>query len=152
MDGNIDLDNFDIVDVDKITANEVDPVYTINNISYATYLPGMAGGLKEEVTGIVKLNSSYTIDFKNLEAGSDLWLFYHITEFGSEWENLQVFLTPSFDGRVWYEKNLAENTLAILGDSAGEVSYRLTAERFDWGNRTNYYTRNDTLGMIVPMK
>ena len=70
-------------------------------------------GIKEEVSGIIILHSNYTIDFDNLEKGSDLWLFYQITDFGSKMENLQVILTPGFDGKVWYEKNPEKNTLTI---------------------------------------
>jgi len=136
----------------KITADEIDPVYTIGGTKYATYVASIAGGLKEEVTGIVRLNSTYIIDFKNLEIGSDLWLFYQITDFGSDMEKLQVFLTPSFDGKVWYEKNPEKNTLIIHGDSSGEVSYRFIANRFDWTNRNNYYMENNTDGLIVPLK
>jgi hypothetical protein len=43
-----------------------------------------------------------------------------------------VSLTPSFDGRVFYEKNAATNTLKILADQPGEISVRLAAPRFDW--------------------
>jgi len=34
-------------------------------------------------------------------------------------------------GKVWYEKNPEKNTLTIHGTQTGEVSYRLTANRFD---------------------
>ena len=97
------------------------------------------------------LNSDYVIDFKNLEIGSDLWLFYQTTDFGENWENLQVMLTPGFDGNVWYTKNPAKKTLTISGTQAGEVSYRMTANRFDWSKWSNLYTGNST-GMIVPLK
>ncbi len=150
--GNLNMSGNDIINVDKIDANTYDPIYNIDGIRYATYLPGMAGGVKEEVTGTVRLNSSYTIDFKNLEQGSDLWLFYQITDFGNEMENLQVFLTPGFNGNVWYEKNPKENTLTISGSSGGEVSYRLTANRFDWMDWSTLYTENKSKGMVVPLK
>jgi hypothetical protein len=115
LNGNLDMNQNDIVDLDKIDANTYDPVYDIDGTKYATYLSGVAGGVKEEVTGTVMLNSDYTIDFKNLEVGSDLWLFYQITDFGSEMENLQIILTPSFNGNVWYGKNPSEKTLKISG-------------------------------------
>ena len=148
----MDLNNNDITGVDKLDANTIDPVYDIGGIKYATYVPSMAGGVKEEVTGTIMLNSDYTMDFKNLEIGSDLWLFYQITDFGSDMENLQVFLTPGFNGNVWYEKNPDESTLTISGSSDGEVSYRFTASRFDWSKWSNYYEGNSSQGMIVPMK
>ncbi|MBA7639056.1 hypothetical protein ES703_46712 [subsurface metagenome] len=140
------------VSLDKVTVNTVDPVYTIGGERYATYMAGMVG-IREEVTGTVRLNSSYTIDFKNLEIGSDLWLFYQITDFGENWEKLQIILTPGFNGNVWYEKNPFENTLTIHGESSGEVSYRMTANRFDWMNWSNLYLEdNDVTGLIAPLK
>jgi hypothetical protein len=141
----------DITNVDKIDANTYDPIYNIDGTKYATYLSGMAGGVKEEVTGTVMLSSDYIIDFKNLEIGSDLWLFYQITDFGPEMENLQIIITPSFNGNVWYIKDSVANTLTIHGTQAGEVSYRMTADRFDWMTWSNNYEGEST-GMVVPLK
>ena len=85
---------------------------------------------------------SYTIDFSRVEQGSDLWLFRQVTDFGSSadgWKNLTVLISPGFTGQVWYEKNPSENHLTIFAapiyntqDTNYEVSYRLTAPRFDW--------------------
>ena len=110
---------------------------------------GMRGN--EEVTGLSNSNNglgtstsySYNIDFTKLEKGSDLWLFYQITDFGEKMENLQVVLTPGFDGRVWYTKDPVKKTLTIQGSALGEVSYRFTANRYDWKNWTNLYTKED---------
>jgi hypothetical protein len=139
-----------ITSVNKITVNTIDPLYTIDGKSYATYIASIAGGVKEEVVGVVKLNNNYTIDFNNLEKGSDLWLFYQVTDFGKDMENLQVTLTPGFDGRVWYEKNPEKNTLTIYGTSSGEVSYRLTANRHDWKQWPTLV--NETGGFILNSK
>lgn len=132
---------------DKIDAGTIDPVYTIGGKRYATYMAAMTG-VKEETTGVVNLtnssnrsnksNWSYEIDFNKIADGSDLWLFSRTTDFGNNWNNLTVLLTPSFGGQVWYEKNPAEGKLVIYGSRSGEVSYRLTAARFDWRNWTNY--------------
>jgi len=150
--GNLDMDNHNIVDVSKITVGTIDPVYDINGEKYATYMAGMVG-IKEEVTGTIMLKSDYTIEFDKLEKGSDLWLFYQTTDFGPEMENLQIFLTPSFDGRVWYEKNPEKNTLTIHGTQTGEVSYRMTANRFDWSKWSNLYLEdNNVTGLIAPLK
>ena len=86
---------------------------------------------------------NYVLDFTKLEIGSDLWLFNQITDFGKNWENLQVVLTPGFDGRVWYTKDPIKKTLTISGTSFGEVSYRFTANRFDWKNWGNLYSKED---------
>ena len=66
-------------------------------------------------------------------------------------ENLQVILTPSFDGRVWYTKDPVEKTLTIHSSAVGEVSYRFTANRFDWRNWSNY-NDDDYLGLILKSK
>jgi len=150
--GNLNMSNNDIEAVNKLTVNTIDPLYTISGVSYATYVPSIVGGVKEEVTGTVRLNSDYTIDFKNLKRGSNLWLFYQTTDFGGEMENLQIILTPSFNGNVWYEKNPLENTLTIYGEASGEVSYRLTANRFDWRDWSNYADNESSGGFIIEEK
>ncbi|MBU6500757.1 MAG: hypothetical protein KGJ89_04955, partial [Patescibacteria group bacterium] len=141
--------------VGKVTAGTFDPVYTIGGKNYATYLPGMTG-VKEETTGVADLACSggtcfYSINFSKLEKGSDLWLFWQATDFGKNMENLVALLTPSFDGRVWYQKDAAANILTIFGSSAGEVSYRLTANRFDsaqWPNAS----ADSAAGLTPPEK
>lgn len=131
----------------KITAGTFDPVYTINNQHYATYLPGMTG-VKEETAATltlncVKRNCSQTIDFNNLPVASDLWLFTQATNLTKNFDQLSVLLSSGFKGSVWYDKNEAKKTVtinALAADSAlktVEVSYRLTAPRFDsadWSN------------------
>jgi hypothetical protein len=141
-----------ITNVDHIDANFYDPVYNIGGVRYATYLPGMSGGLKEEVTGTVTLNSNHVIDFKNLAVGSDLWLFYQVTDFGEKMENLQIFLTPSFNGNVWYTKDPVAKTLTIHGSQAGEVSYRMISNRFDWRGYSDNLAKTESMGLIVPLK
>jgi hypothetical protein len=115
------------IGANKLTVGTIDPIYTIGEDRYATFVAGMAGGVKEEVTGTVTLNSSYTIEFDNLDKGSDLWLFYQTTDFGENWKKLQIILTPGFRGDVWYTKHPETNSLTISGDGSGEVSYRMTA-------------------------
>ncbi len=122
----------------KVDVGTVDPIYTIGGKRYATYMAGMIG-VKEETTGQVVLDTEkhYVIDFKNLKEGSDLWLFAKTTNLKKNFDAMIVLLTPSFDGRVWYEKDARNLRLTIRGSSAGEVSYRLTAPRFDWQVWTN---------------
>lgn len=121
------------IKVDKLTVDTIDPVYEINGKKYATYVSDFAGGIRVETGGILKLSSSYTIDFDNLEEGSDLWLFWQVSN--KEMNDLVVILTPGFDGRVWYNKE--ENKLTIYANQPGEISYRLILPRKDykdWGN------------------
>jgi len=146
----------------KITAGTVDPVYTIDGKTYATYLPGMVG-VKEEVTGIMELGPvpgrvgvySKSIDFAALPAGSDLWLFAKATVLKKNFGRMAVLLTPEFDGRVWYEKNAADSVLTIYGRPAEAtdvptVSYRLTAPRFDEASWPNTAPASEGSGLVVP--
>ncbi len=132
----------------KITAGSFDPVYTIGSRKYATYLPGMTGQ-KEETTGVARLrNNRYVIDFNKAREGSDLWLFSKTTALRKNFRNLSVLVTPNFDGKVWYEKDEKNNRLTLFADPEEEIpdseileiSYRLTAPRFDadvWPNENH---------------
>ena len=132
----------------KIDVGTVDPVYTILGKRYATYMAGMVG-VKEETTGVAKLRVAsdkrqgiyeYVIDFANEPEGSDLWLFSKVTRLKDNFDKLTVLLTPGFEGSAWYKKDAARQTLTIFGSAAGEVSYRLTAPRFDaaaWSNMSD---------------
>ncbi|KKU94155.1 MAG: hypothetical protein UY26_C0003G0306 [Candidatus Jorgensenbacteria bacterium GW2011_GWA1_48_13] len=110
----------------------------------------------------------YVIDFNKTEVGSDLWLFAqainvdgrsYIAEDGKVYRttaeelfnNFSVLLTPNFAGNVWYEKDVENRRITILAipdtkyqilDTNYEVSYRLTAPRFDWKYWTNYSNSN----------
>ncbi len=133
----------------KLTVGTVDPVFTIGGIQYATYMAGMIG-VKEETVGLVSLQATgnelqaggkeykYVLDFKNAETGSDLWLFSKTSALHENFDRLVVLLTPSFPGDVWYTKNTENMKVTIYGEKGGEVSYRLTAPRFDWAQWTNY--------------
>jgi len=144
----------------KITTGTVDPIYSIDGLRYATYLPGMTGQ-KEETTGVLALSQnelcgrpgSYcaVIDFNKAETGSDVWLFYQITDFGKSWQNLVVLLTPTFDEKVRYKKEPENHRLLIFGNGEGEVSYRFTAPRFDWQKWSNI-SHEPYDGLTVPYK
>lgn len=137
----------------KVTAGTFDPVYTINNKRFATYLSGMTG-VKEETAGVISLDCSgkacsKTIDFNNLPEGSDLWLFSKVTNLKNNFAAVSVLLTPSVSQPVWYEKDVINNTLTLkTGNTAHrtgtiEVSYRLTAPRFDTNSWKNTSTETD---------
>ncbi len=163
----------------KITAGTYDPIYSISGEKYATYGAGMTGE-KEETTGVLQLQPAANgtaadgtaangtwkavIDFGNLKKGSDLWLFSQVTDFGQGLSNLSVLLTPAFDGNAWYEKDAVNDRLtvyAVPGSSASslasapgslEVSYRLTAPRFDSQQWPNTSDDAITPGISVPVK
>ncbi|HXK32310.1 MAG TPA: sialidase family protein [Candidatus Paceibacterota bacterium] len=116
----------------KLTVGTLDPVFNIQGLKHATYMSGMTG-VKEETTGIVRLtDGEYAIDFNELEQSSDLWVFYRITDFGSNWNKLTVLLSAEGPGGAWYKKEPQNNRLIIYSQTANSVSYRFSAPRFDW--------------------
>lgn len=167
--GNLNMQSNDITNVDKIDANTVDPVYNIGDTKYATYMAGMTG-VKEETTGLAKLKCQkrsgpdcrQTVDFDEVEEGSDLWLFYRTSDLGKEWEKLRVVVTARHKGGVWnagYDFDPEANELRLtaepvevrgpVGELSPEVSYRLTAPRFDADEWSNRY-QGESEGMTVP--
>jgi len=141
----------------KVTVDEVDPVYNIDGIAYATYGHSTTG-LKEETIGKVELIKrtqgiySYLIDFDKQEIGSDLWLFKKVSAFGGDWQDLVVMLTPEGKADVWYEFEPEENLLIIFSNKQVKVSYRLISPRFDWPKRdTNLYNGDGKVGENIGM-
>ena len=133
----------------KITAGTFDPVYKIDGINYSTYAPSMLG-VKEEITGSVTLiydtaNNNYfhTIDLANQPQGSDLWVFSRISD--PDVNMTAVLVSANSSARVWYLKDAARRSITIFSDRGGEVSYRLTAPRFDhlsWGTLSEDQSTN----------
>jgi hypothetical protein len=140
----------DIKIIGKLDVSTIDPPFTIDGTKYATFVPS-ATGVKEETMMTIQLDTynaktekyETTIRFDELKKDSDLWLFYQVTDFGEKWEYLVVQLTPSFDGQVFYKKDIASNSLTISGTGAGEVSMRLTGNRYDHEKWTNKRPDND---------
>ncbi len=144
----------------KINVGTIDPVYTIGGEKFATYLPGMTGQ-KEETTGniqcpITDSRCEYVIDFKDLKKASDLWLFgkaSNLVRDKGNFEAMTVVLTPAFNGRTWYKKNVAARTITVYAEVDSrfqipdsdplEISYRLTSPRFDSAQWTNISHDND---------
>jgi hypothetical protein len=134
----------DIKITGKLDVGTIDPVYTISGVKYATYGASTIG-VKEEValkTNVALFDETrnlyaHTVSFDALEKGSDLWLFYQVTNFGDAWKDLVVSLTPAFEGNVFYEEDPAANALTIFASRPGDVSVRLIAPRYDavkWPN------------------
>ncbi len=139
----------------KITAGTFDPPYIIDGTRFATYLPGMTG-VKEETAGVIQLvqdpvtgNYSAVLDFANSPKGSDLWLFKSITDWGRGMKNLVVLLSGDGNSKVWYQKDPANHRVMVYGNCACEVSYRLTAPRFDWADWPNV-TQDQISGGFLP--
>ncbi len=119
----------------KLNAGTVDPPYTIDGQGYATYMPSMVG-VKEEYTGKVVLgydNSvggyAYKLDFNHFEYQSGHWVFNRIID--PDISNVSVLLSPNSQAKTWYKKDGANRTITLFADRPVEISYRLTAPRFD---------------------
>lgn len=139
----------DIKILGKLDVSTIDPPYTIDGVKYATFVPSMTG-VKEETTQVIHLDQkdesgkyAYVIDFDKQEKGSDIWLFYQITDFGEGWKTLVVALTPAFDGTVFYKKVPEKNQLIVYADAPGEVSMRLTGNRYDFSKWPNLRADQD---------
>jgi hypothetical protein len=142
----------------KVTAATFDPPYTISGRKYATYASGMTG-VKEETSGVAKLSLLskksnlyyHQLDLFDADRDSDLWLFSKTANLEKEGlADLSVLLTPRFSGRVWYEKNEKAGRVTIYAtpdskDSKLEVSYRLTAPRFDFREHGNTRPDDDNI-------
>ncbi|MDP3093719.1 MAG: hypothetical protein Q8N16_03050, partial [bacterium] len=148
----------------KLNVGTIDPVYDINGKKYATYVSDFAGGVRMETAGTIQLttdnlqlttdNSQPTTDnlqpeiainFDELEIGSDLWLFWQVSN--KNIKDVAVLLTPGFEGKTWYEKS--KNTIIIYGERAGEVSFRLSAPRIDYKDWPNLAEDQDLTGIKV---
>lgn len=127
----------DVLITGKLDVSTIDPVYTIDGVKYATYGHSTIG-VKEELAMLVDAAEKntegkyeYVMNFKNLPLGSDPWLFWQVSNFGTSWENLVVSLTPGFEGQVSYVKDVQKGELRVIASAPGEVSLRLIADRFD---------------------
>lgn len=139
----------------KVDIGTVDPVYSIGGEKFATYMAGMVG-VKEEVTGNIS-TSQYipgvgyktTIDFKTLERGSDLWLFSKATDIQDNIDKMVVLLTPADNTRTWYEIDRGQFAISIYSTRPTNISYRLTAPRFDYAQWTNYNDNPEASGFQI---
>lgn len=133
----------------KINAGTIDPPYTINGKKYATYLPSMTG-VKEETTGKVMLterNEEAKAYIKRIALGnqpedSDLWLFAKATNLKDQIQDMTVLLSANTNGKTWYSVDPSTMVLTLYSSTPSEVSYRLTAPRFDAGRWAN--TRHES--------
>ncbi len=139
----------------KLTVGTIDPIYVIAEERYATYGHSTIG-VKEEVLGKININEKinenlyqYEIDFSQQKDGSDLWLFNEITDFGQDWQNLIVMLTPQGRADVWYEIEADKNLLMIYSSQPVYVSYRLVAPRFDNQEHPTYLPDSEYEGLKV---
>ncbi len=141
----------------KIDVGTVDPPYTIDGKKYATYQPSMTG-VKEETTGVVRLTQKnsqlqayiYTINFNNQTEGSDLWLFNKTANLKQNIKDMTVLLSSASNGKTWYSVDKDNQQLTFFSSSPTEISYRLTAPRFDSSTWKNERDASDpSIGFVI---
>jgi hypothetical protein len=158
----LNMNSKNITGVDKITAATFDPLYDIGGAKYSTYLPAIAGGVKEEYVGkgnfvingnSLKLNGNllyYVINFDDIKKGSDLWVWRNVVDFNKD--NVEVLATPvGIPIPIAYEIEgneiiftISSNQLQSISNNYDklpaniEFSYRLIGKRFDWQKWPTY--------------
>jgi hypothetical protein len=121
--------------VNKLTVNTIDPLYNIKGTNYSSFAASIVGGVKEEVTGKIKIdtkvNDEYQaiIDFDKQKSGSDLWVWRSVIDFNKD--NVEAIITP-YGGFANVYYSISENKFIFHSNQPVEVSYRLIAKRFDW--------------------
>jgi hypothetical protein len=151
--GNNNITNLNNLTVNKITATTIDPLYNIKGINYSTFAPSIAGGVKEEYTGKIGIYKPIAtheyeavIDFSAVKEGSDLWLWRQVIDYDKS--SVDVAIAPY--GRFAQVYYLVDgNKLIFRSDKAVEVSYRLTAKRFDWRDWPTLSNDQTTSGLKV---
>ncbi len=140
----------------KMDVGTVDPPYTINGKKYATYMASMIG-IKEETVGKVTTTTSdyieglgyrTLIDLDQQPVGSDVWLFSQTTNIQAHISDLSVLLTPEGQAKAWYEVDEPNKILAIYSSTPTNISYRLTAPRFDSHRWPNIRT-SGSIGHVI---
>jgi hypothetical protein len=136
LSGNLNMGGNNILNINKLTVNTIDPLYNIQGTNYSTFAASIAGGVKEEYIGRVKINKlsadgerEYVVDFDNLAIGSDLWVWRKTVDFSAD--NVEVIATPygSF-AQVYYK--IEDNKIIFRADRPTTISYRLSGRRVDW--------------------
>ena len=136
--GDLNMGGHNILNVNKLTVNTIDPLYDIKGIKYSTYAGSISGGVKEEVVGKVIINSrsisdnkeyEKVIDFAKETEGSNLWVWRQVIDFTPD--NIEVFMTPFGKFANTYY-SVEDNKLIFHSDRPVTISYRLIGSRFDW--------------------
>jgi hypothetical protein len=123
----------------KLSADVIDPLYTLNGANYATFVASIVGGVKEEYVGKIKIRKAVMtpegreyeamIDFAAAEEGSELWVWYQVVDFGKD--KVEALITPygKFANTYYF---IDGERLVFRADRPVEISYRLIGKRFDW--------------------
>lgn len=154
LSGNLNMGGNNITNVNKLTVNTIDPLYNIQGINYSTFASSIAGGVKEEYLGRVKINKltadgerEYIIDFDNLTKGSDLWVWRKTVDFSID--NVEVIATPYGNfAQVYYK--IEDNKIIFRADRPTTISYRLSGRRIDWRNwPTKALDQEEKAGFVI---
>ena len=124
----LDLEGGNIIDVNKISVNTIDPIFKINNKKYASYVPDVIGK-KVEVIGVGKLTDGrWEIDLANQEDSSDLWLFYNIVKR----DTIIPFISPQDKADLYGYLDETKFVVELKdGGKEARFSYFLIGERID---------------------
>ncbi|MCK5833794.1 hypothetical protein KAH81_09015 [bacterium] len=125
--GDIEV-NGDILQVDKIYCNQVDPISEIGGKRYSTWCwEGI--GLRTDVVAVGQLsNGFYEINLAQEPESSDLWLFYHMVAEST----IVPFVTPQAEAYLMAKMEGSKLIVkAISGDMEAKFSLRLSGKRID---------------------
>jgi len=154
--GDLNLGNHNITNVNKLTVNTIDPLYSISGKKYSTYASSLAGGVKEEYVGRLYIGQEVRengrlvyeniLDFAKIEAGSDLWVWRQVVDFSRD--NVEVLITPygSFASTYYV---ISDNQIVFRSSAPVEVSYRLIGKRFDWRLWPTFQPNAQEKGLLV---
>jgi hypothetical protein len=146
----------DIQNVTKLTVQTIDPLYTINGSKYSTYAASIAGGVKEEYVGHLKIDDlnivngqkvyEKELDFDKIKEGDDLWVWRKVVDFNKD--NIEVLITP-YGGFANSYYIINKNKIIFYSSSSAEISYRLIGRRIDWHKWPTKQLNETESGIII---
>ncbi len=153
LNGNLQMASHTLT-VNKITANTIDPLYTIKGVQYSTFASAIVGGVKEEYVSRIYASDfkkvlneyEYIINFSKLKEGSDLWVWHQVVDFNDE--NVEIFLTPRQQASMY--AFIKGDNLIIRSSQLVDASMRLVGKRYDWRDwPTKSLDQNQAGGLVL---
>lgn len=144
---NLDLNNNNITNVDKITYTSADPIFRIDGNFYSTWALESPA---HEVTlsGTSRLTDGVAvIDLENSEEGSKEWLYSKIAV------NTRAFVTP-LSACMLYVTEQSERRVVVESDECGDAGFnwRLVGDRIDNVVEDTGTAMNVTIATDVALK
>lgn len=154
MNADINMTGNDIVGINKLTVNTIDPLYRIKGVNYSTFAAAIVGGVKEEHIGRASLSRKnskgefeHVIDFNRQKEGSDLWVWFRTVDWSRD--NVEVLMTPYGKFALYYYL-IEDNKLILRSDRPVDLVYRLIGKRHDWREwPTRAIDQDETPGFII---